>query len=248
MRRSHFKGRDSFWITRIFWRSLLIAVPVLSGYSQGSISFGTNIYAYLSGLQEVPRNDSMQYGGALLTAYYSQDASGNTPVDCRVDLPLSFAPSGAAIYGPANTGQNGSLIFDLGSSATITNVSQVPFSPPVTNISLVYMQKLALTPSQLTQLYQGLCYINVWSAAYPQGELRGQLNNRPVLLQPVVESQDTVFLGLNVPGYINYQLQVSTNLIDWYAIGQASLAPGPSGFTDQHDPNEPRRFYRLKVQ
>src|SRR5579859_1533038 len=113
MKRSHSTGRDSIRITAIFCWSLLMAVPVLSGNAQGSISFGTNIYAYLSGVEEVPRNGSIQYGGALLTAYYSQDASGNTPVDCRVDLPLSFAPTGAGIYGPANTGQNGSVIFDL---------------------------------------------------------------------------------------------------------------------------------------
>ena len=118
---------------------------------------------------------------------------------------------------------------------------------PLPILLLVTRKRFISSPSQLADLYRGLDHINVRSAAYPQGELRGQLNNRPVL-RPAFEGLDTFDISLNAPGNINYQLQVSTNLADWYAIDHAIFGPGPGGFTDQHDPREPYRFYRVKVQ
>src|SRR5882724_6138432 len=113
--------------------------------------------ASLNGAQEVPATTSTATGTAVVildpgdaTAKVSMKFSG-----------LSSAQTAAHIHGPAAPGVNAPIIFPLpngtGTSFNFTNFN------------------IALTPTQLQQLKDGLFYVNVHSTTNPGGEIRGQL-------------------------------------------------------------------------
>src|SRR6266581_3686671 len=118
----------------------------------------TNFVVFLSGTNEIPPNDTLQFGDG----WFNLD--GNV-LNFAFGGLVPAAPnpeSGAGIYGPAHPGKEGHLIFgNLGWT----------ISPPY----IVYGGGLELTPSQIAQLRAGLLYVNIKSAQFPDGEVRGQI-------------------------------------------------------------------------
>jgi hypothetical protein len=119
-------------------------------------------FAYLDGRQEVPPSGSAATGYARV---FLNEATG------RIDFTIVFNNLGSAqtlshIHAPGAIGVNGPISINLGSiggtSGTITGGSDI-------------------TPTQIEHLRNHLAYVNVHSANFPGGEIRGQLGpKRPI--------------------------------------------------------------------
>ncbi|MBP6004136.1 MAG: CHRD domain-containing protein [Pyrinomonadaceae bacterium] len=119
-------------------------------------------YAYLSSAQEVPTNASTATGYARVVINESTGALTFTVVFSG----LSSNQSASHIHAPAAIGANVGVAINFGAvggtSGTITGSTTV-------------------TPTQLSQIRAHLGYVNVHSANFPGGEIRGQLGiKRPV--------------------------------------------------------------------
>jgi hypothetical protein len=113
--------------------------------------------ATLSGAQQVPAVASNGRGRADLN--YDRGAS---LLQWRITYEgLSGPVTAAHIHGPAGPGQNAPAL--------------VPLNPARAAIT----GQLRITPEQFTQLESGQWYVNLHTAAHPQGEIRGQLRHRP---------------------------------------------------------------------
>jgi hypothetical protein len=113
--------------------------------------------ATLAGTQEVPPVTTTATGSA--EARYNPATS---MLSWRVTYSgLSGAVTGAHIHGPAGPGQNAGVVVPF------TNVA----TSPITG-------EARITPEQLGQLSSGQWYVNLHTAANPNGEIRGQLRPR----------------------------------------------------------------------
>lgn len=74
---------------------------------------------------------------------------------------LSGPATGAHIHGPAGPGQNAGIL--------------IPFTG---NLNAMIQGEARLTPQQVNELMSGQWYVNVHTARYPAGEIRGQLRPR----------------------------------------------------------------------
>jgi len=210
---------------------------------------------------ETPPNSGTNLGVA--TFYYSpnQDPSSNIVVGCRVDLPQNFSPTSAGIYGPANPGQRGAFIFDLGQSSLVTNVT-VGWDGiwiSVTNVNRIYNSNFTVTPQQNSDIKAGLWYVEVSSIDYPAGEIRGQINKAPVILKSEWDGSGGFMFKVHGPLFGVYEVDISTNLVDWSVfsrqyIEQSIDAVDPRvrldpGFWlgDQTGTNHPVAFYRVGI-
>jgi len=113
--------------------------------------------ATLSGAQEVPPNTSAGTGQAEL-----QWNRTTNVVSWKVSFTgLSGPVTGAHIHGPAEMGQNAGVVvpFMTGMSSTITGQAN-------------------LTTAQAAELASGRWYVNIHTAQFPGGEIRGQLRER----------------------------------------------------------------------
>ena len=146
-----------------------------SGPVGPSTTCHTDFTVTLRGTNEVPPNSSGYTGlgwfmldGLLLN------------FDVGPDAPM--IPAGGGIYGPAAEGSNGPMIFEF---------AGFYFEPPYEGTPGGYDVGggLWLSVEQAEQLKQGLWYVNITSASYPDGELRGQI--RPVPALPYVFSGPT---------------------------------------------------------
>ena len=114
--------------------------------------------AAMSGTQEVPANNSagkgmaeIQYNNNTNMLTYKVTYSG-----------LSGPATGGHIHGPAAAGANAGIV--------------VPFTG---NLNAQPIQGEAkITPTQFGDLAAGLWYVNIHSAQFPGGEIRGQLRRR----------------------------------------------------------------------
>jgi uncharacterized repeat protein (TIGR01451 family) len=129
----------------------VFVVSLLNGAVYEIKSNPSVFFATLTGAQEVPPTNSTAIGTATLvlspddkTARVSLNFSG-----------LSGAQTDAHIHGPAAVGSEASALFPL----------------PLGQITDF---KIDLTPGQAQDLKNGLFYINVHSATFPGGEIRGQ--------------------------------------------------------------------------
>jgi hypothetical protein len=108
--------------------------------------------ATLQSSQEVPPNPSTATGfGCFVlnpdnTLDYNMSFAG-----------LSTAQTGAHIHGPANPGQNAGVVFGFALGSPVIGT----FGP--------------LTAQQVSDLTNGLYYVNIHTTMYPGGEIRGQI-------------------------------------------------------------------------
>ena len=147
-------------------------VPLAAGQTNNAGHPPVHFTAAFKGANEVPANASPHAGSGTLTLL------DNTLLyDLQLDL--FFAPAFAGIYGPADPGSScGRLIAHLG-GFTVSNVPPpevIPFSGQVSFPGAVlYRGQLPLSDRQVIDLLAGRLYVNFSSAAFPRGELRGQI-------------------------------------------------------------------------
>ena len=110
--------------------------------------------AALSGRQAVPRSSSR--GRGELVAVLNRN-TGLLRWKLRFGQ-LSGPVQGAGFHSPGMDGEQAPMVLSLGRSVT---------SP--------YEGRAMLTPAQRSDLLAGQWYVNLPTARYPQGELRGQL-------------------------------------------------------------------------
>ena len=131
----------------------------LAGCGQMKMSQGSSdtYVATLSGAQEVPANTSAGTG----TAEVTHNKSANT-ISWKVSYSGVSGPVAAGhIHGPAAAGANAGVM--------------IPFS----NVGASTFQgQAAITPAQAAELAAGRTYVNLHTARYPGGEIRGQLRRR----------------------------------------------------------------------
>lgn len=221
-----------------------------------------NIFAYLDGACETPPNGSVYTGTAVMS--YSVYGS-NPPVTCSVTLPTNFPAVDVGIYGPATSFHTAPLLYDLGQPGLMTNVVPVVSFPNLTystNVILGCTTNLSLSPQQMNDLNAGLLYVNVTSAAYPAGEIRGQFSTQPILSVPALLNGNGVAFNvtfaeqMNLPqnlfpaNYENYEVQVSTDLLNWITFTNFSSTNIVSQIVDTEatNTNASQRFYRVEVQ
>jgi hypothetical protein len=134
------------------------AAPASQPAPAAQSSQAVQVYeASLAGAQEVPPVTTTATGSAEVR--YNPATS---MLIWRVTYTgLSGPATGAHIHGPAGPGQNAGVLVPF------TNVA----TSPITG-------EARITPEQLGQLSSGQWYVNVHTAANPNGEIRGQLRPR----------------------------------------------------------------------
>ena len=115
--------------------------------------------AALSGAQEVPPAATSGTGMAEI-----QHDPATNKIRWRVTHSgLSGPITGAHIHGPAAAGANAGVVG--------------PFSGDMSKSPLT--GEATITPTQFGDLAAGLWYVNLHTAKFPNGEVRGQLKKRP---------------------------------------------------------------------
>ncbi len=121
--------------------------------------------ATLNGSQEVPSNDSFGLGSAAML----YDTSTNELTFAIIFTGLSGPLTGAHFHGPAPEGSNAGVQIDIGAIAGLGS----PMFGSAT-----------LTDDQETDLLDNLWYINLHTADFPGGEIRGQVIFKKVIPIP----------------------------------------------------------------
>lgn len=111
------------------------------------LTFNTDLNAQ----NGVPPNDSAATGTAEVTV----DTDAMTVSWTVEHTGLTGEPTAAHFHGPAAAGENAGPVVDI--SANLAEGST------------------AITAEQLQQLQSGMWYLNVHTAQYPDGEIRGQV-------------------------------------------------------------------------
>ena len=141
--------------TGLLCLSLLFA---MSGVARATQTF----HAILTGASEVSPTGSTATGFG--TVVLSDDHSTITVDESWTGL---TGPATAShIHGPAPIGTNAPVLF--------------PFTGvPAATAGSIPEQNFAITATQVSQLEQGLYYMNVHTGQFPGGEIRGQLLPEP---------------------------------------------------------------------
>lgn len=113
--------------------------------------------AILTGGQEVPQNESKAFGVAFVT--FEQDEKLLFYSITFTDTNLIGSETAAHFHGPANPGENASVLFPI---------TPVPGNPKNGSVG-------PLTRRQIRDLNKGLFYLNIHTDAFPGGEIRGQV-------------------------------------------------------------------------
>lgn len=103
---------------------------------------------------------------------------------------LTGAATGAHIHGPAGPGTNADVLIDL---------SPVIFLASDPAKGGVIVANITLNPIEVSNLLSGLCYIDVTTSAFTNGELRGQLVSVSTNAGPSVICPSATVIPCNVP-------------------------------------------------
>lgn len=121
-----------------------------------------NLFASLDGSQEVPANASTGTGSAVITF---DDVSKLLSWDITFSG-LTGAATGMHFHGPAAAGVNAGVRVNVGGISGLTSPSTG--STTITDAGWE------------TELLSGLWYLNIHTATFPGGEIRGQVQVVPV--------------------------------------------------------------------
>jgi len=113
----------------------------------------TTFEVVLNGSNEVPPNASTAVGSANVTV-----AGNRLAIDGAWDG-FDVVDPGAHVHGPAAAGVNAGILFELS----------------VDNASRTFEGTFTLNADQMAYFLAGELYINLHSAAFPGGEIRGQI-------------------------------------------------------------------------
>ncbi len=148
----------------IAFASSVLALAGCAGQSMSSAAAPSSVQVYVATLspsQEVPPAANSKGTG---TAEVRIDTKTNE-LTWKVSYSGLTGPSTAGhIHGPAAAGSNAGVV--------------IPF-PGVTPAATSAEGKATINPTQYGDLAAGLYYVNVHTAQYPGGEVRGQLTRRP---------------------------------------------------------------------
>ena len=151
--------------------------------AQGTLQFN----ATLTGSNEVPPNSDPTIGTG--TFWLTGDS-----LSFQVDVPaVTFISINGYIQGPALPGSTAPVIFNLG--GPVFRPGNDFGTPPGYRFFSPFdgtfgAGPFTLTAQQITELEDGLWYVNVTSAGQPSGQLRGQI-------LPVPEPTTFALLGLS---------------------------------------------------
>lgn len=147
-------------------RRLVVLVGVLLGLALAGLVFANQAAAVaqtftasLSGMQEVPSNDSVAGGTGTVVL---------NEAETQITVNLSFSQlstnaTAAHIHSPDPPGANAPILFSLAGVAAAPDDSSTP------------NQTFAVTSDQVADLRAGQMYFNVHSTGFPGGEIRGQI-------------------------------------------------------------------------
>ncbi len=153
-------------------RILALLACAIQARAQGTLQFN----ATLTGTSEVPPNTDSTVGSGKFSL------TGNV-LSFYVSIPaVTFITTGGSISGPAMEGSNAPALFDLGGFAfhpgsgfgdPPSYYSESPASGPFG------AGPFTLTDTQVSDLENGLWYVNITSAQQPAGQLRGKILQVP---------------------------------------------------------------------
>jgi hypothetical protein len=142
------------------FRQSLLWVSIASALGLGACGTGimpsttTTLTARLAGSSEVPAVTTNATGIVEATL-----ATGSKVLSWRLSYSgLSGPATGAHFHGPAMAGQNAGVV--------------VPITGPLTS---PIVGSVTLTPGQVAEITAGKWYVNLHTAANPNGEARGQV-------------------------------------------------------------------------
>lgn len=127
---------------------------------------GTDVATGLSPLNEVPPPFVSDASGTESPGSVYFDTEASTLSFAFAYDHLSTPLTGVGIYGPAPTGQNAGQIFNL---APYHAAAGLAFDAGMVQGTVSY------PPAAVSDLLEGLHYINISSGVFPNGELRAQL-------------------------------------------------------------------------
>lgn len=143
-------------------RTALLALTV-SAFALPAAAEEIKMMADLSGANQVPPVETEATGMADITL----DTEAMT-VSWRLSTQgLSGEPVAAHFHGPATPEENAGVVIDLAA-----DIQEPAEAEPVPMD--IMMGSSAITEEQMTQLQEGLWYVNVHTEANPDGEIRGQ--------------------------------------------------------------------------
>lgn len=139
------------------WAALLLTGMAALSFAAPNSALGVHSYTFtLSSAQEVPPNGSTGSGACTITL---DDVTGSVTVTGNY-TGLSGNATAAHIHGPAAVGVNAGIIVGLtptgGTTGTLSGGG-------------------VLSPANVTNMLNGLTYVNVHSTVFPGGEVRGQI-------------------------------------------------------------------------
>lgn len=135
-------------------RTILATLALGAAIALCGPAFAETMKVVLNGKSEVPPNASKATG----TAEIDFDPATKKLSWKVVHSGLSEQVTAAHFHGPADPGKNGSV------AIVIPNATSIPIVGSTT-----------LTDAQAAYLLAGKYYINIHNAAYPGGEIRGQV-------------------------------------------------------------------------
>jgi len=143
-------------------KKLFALLPLVVALSTRVAFAQSTFQAFLNGLQEVGPNASPATGFGTVVLDAAQ-----TQITVNLNWSGLTAPATAShIHGPAGAGTNAAVMF--------------PFSGvPAATAGSIPQQVFAINPTQVNQLSAGLLYMNLHTATFPGGEIRGQLQLVP---------------------------------------------------------------------
>jgi CHRD domain len=134
-------------------KALSRAIAVALAVAASSLAFGADVKVTLTGDQEVPPVKTEASGNGTITIGDDKAVSGN--------ITTKGIKGSAAHIHEAPAGKNGGVI--------------VPLAMGPTEGTWAVPQGAKLSDAQLASFKAGNLYVNVHSAAHPDGEIRGQL-------------------------------------------------------------------------